>query len=409
MDNVTHSLAAVLLAEAVCAARRASPEAPRFRAAALAASLLANNLPDLDFAYRRITPGKLGYLLHHRGHTHTLLGAFVLSVVAFVLVLAWSRLRGVRFDAGSVRALAGVTLFGSMLHIGMDFQNNYGVHPFWPVDDRWFYGDTLFIVEPLLWSVSIPIIAVLARTRIAAVAVVALFLSGLAFGARARAVPASEIAGLLLVAVAIAFAAWRLSRPGRVWFGIGGWVAVTACFAFASRAAARIVATSASELFPTTHVVDTIRTPAPGNPLCWSVISVGRDGARYVARRGVVSLAPSLLPVRRCPSFDTPTATAPLAPIEASDGGVLWRSKFSAPLSELRALAASRCDAAAFLRYSRAPFWTSRAPVLVGDLRFDRSRALEFAEMELSEGRGCPPNVPPWTPPRADLLSSARE
>jgi hypothetical protein len=84
----------------------------------------------------------------------------------------------------------------------------------------------------------------------------------------------------------------------------------------------------------------------------------------------------------------------------------LWLSRFSAPLAELRALAASRCDAAAFLRYSRAPFWTSRTPAVVGDLRFDRTRALEFAEMELSSGGECPPNVPPWTPPRADLLEN---
>src|SRR5215470_5595387 len=99
MDNVTHSLAGVLVAEMVCLGREQEPDATRFRTAALWTSVLANNLPDMDFVYRRITPGKLGYLLHHRGHTHTLVGATVLSVVALSLVFAWTRLRGVRFDA----------------------------------------------------------------------------------------------------------------------------------------------------------------------------------------------------------------------------------------------------------------------------------------------------------------------
>jgi inner membrane protein len=151
----------------------------------------------------------------------------------------------------------------------------------------------------------------------------------------------------------------------------------------------------------------------PGNPICWSVIAVGREGERYIARRGVISIAPALLAPRRCPSLDGVTTTAPLSPIEASDGAILWRSKFSAPLAELRALWRTHCDAAAFLRYSRVPFWNSHTEV-VGDLRFDRTRALEFAEIKLSSGtdpggrdhmkQPCPRNVPPWTPPRQDLL-----
>jgi hypothetical protein len=52
MDNATHCLAAVLAAEAVCQVeqvRSDCPYAARFRNAALWVSLLANNLPDLDF------------------------------------------------------------------------------------------------------------------------------------------------------------------------------------------------------------------------------------------------------------------------------------------------------------------------------------------------------------------------
>jgi hypothetical protein len=80
---------------------------------------------------------------------------------------------------------------------------------------------------------------------------------------------------------------------------------------------------------------------------------------------------------------------------------VLWRSEFEGKVAELRVLYERNCGAAAFLRYSRAPFWVA-GQAIIGDLRFDRSRALEFAEM--TPGGVCPPNVPPWTPPRADVF-----
>src|SRR5215831_14952970 len=175
MDNVTHSLAGVLVAEVVCLAWADAPDAGDFRSAALWTSLVANNFPDLDFVYRRITPGKLGYLLHHRGHTHTVLGALALSAVTLLFVRAGTWLFRIRFDARKWWTLAGLATGGTLLHILMDYQNNYGVHPFWPLDNGWYYGDSLFIVEPLLWSVSIPVIALCCRTRVAAGLTVVLF------------------------------------------------------------------------------------------------------------------------------------------------------------------------------------------------------------------------------------------
>src|SRR5882724_6667544 len=216
MDNVTHALAGVLVAEAVCVWRRPSEESGRFRTAALWTSALANNLPDLDFVYRGITPGKIGYLLHHRGHTHTVPGALALGALCLAGVTVWSRLRGVRFDARDFRTLAGLAGAGSLLHLFFDFQNNYGVHPFWPFDANWYYGDTLFIVEPLLLCVAVPVLALLARTRVASIVLIVLLLGALAYGARMRAVPIAEILGLITVATAFAAAGRPLSRAGKV-------------------------------------------------------------------------------------------------------------------------------------------------------------------------------------------------
>ena len=76
--------------------------------------------------YARITPGKLGYLLHHRGHTHTLGIGLVLGAVTFLLVNAVSRRFGWRRRA--VRAGASCScrlLAGPWVHVGMIF-NSYG-------------------------------------------------------------------------------------------------------------------------------------------------------------------------------------------------------------------------------------------------------------------------------------------
>jgi hypothetical protein len=42
---------------------------------------------------------------------------------------------------------------GLALHLAMDYTNSYGLHPWYPFNARWFYGDMVFIVEPLFWVV----------------------------------------------------------------------------------------------------------------------------------------------------------------------------------------------------------------------------------------------------------------
>ena len=54
----------------------------------LTACAAASNFPDLDLFLTKLLPAPLGYLLHHRGHTHTLL--YALPQALLLLALLWA-------------------------------------------------------------------------------------------------------------------------------------------------------------------------------------------------------------------------------------------------------------------------------------------------------------------------------
>ncbi|MGH8856369.1 MAG: metal-dependent hydrolase, partial [Telluria sp.] len=156
MDNMTHSLVGLALGELVERALPA-PADPALgrtrRRALLATGLLASNFPDLDLFLTALLPAPLGYLIHHRGHTHTLL--YALPQAALLLALMWLLWPGARRLLGSDgvarRAVLATALLGMVLHLSFDALNVYGIHPFHPFDSRWLYGDLVFIIEPVFW------------------------------------------------------------------------------------------------------------------------------------------------------------------------------------------------------------------------------------------------------------------
>ncbi len=60
---------------------RAAHALSRTRTAFIRAGIVAANAPDVDLLYTGITEAPLGYLLHHRGHSHTLPGLVALGLV----------------------------------------------------------------------------------------------------------------------------------------------------------------------------------------------------------------------------------------------------------------------------------------------------------------------------------------
>ena len=114
--------------------------------------VLAAEGPDIDdFSY---FGGSINGLQHHRGITHTFVGApfvaaFILGIVYVIYRLLLRRGRHPKLPP-DWKLLYLYALLGSLSHILLDFTNNYGVRPFAPFNPRWYSWDVSFIIEPII-------------------------------------------------------------------------------------------------------------------------------------------------------------------------------------------------------------------------------------------------------------------
>src|SRR3954470_4604398 len=81
LDNITHSLVGSAVAQLAYPPGCSRADRRVFQTL----GVLAANLPDIDLVYTAISPAPLGYLLHHRGHTHTLAGMLGLGLAVTLL------------------------------------------------------------------------------------------------------------------------------------------------------------------------------------------------------------------------------------------------------------------------------------------------------------------------------------
>lgn len=114
--------------------------------------VLAAEAPDVDIV--SITGGSVSYFQHHRGFTHTLLGAPF--VAALVLAIVYGIYRFVQARGGGTKVpvnfklLYLYALFSCVLHIVLDFTNSYGVRPFAPFNPRWYSWDIVSLIDPII-------------------------------------------------------------------------------------------------------------------------------------------------------------------------------------------------------------------------------------------------------------------
>src|SRR5580692_831303 len=141
----------------------------RKTAYATLAAVLAAEAADLDVLWG--LAGPVEELKHHRGITHTFIGAPVVAAVvvgAVGILHVWRESRRRRREALHPPAidvrlrerqrvhwgwLYFTALIASLSHLLLDWTNNYGLRPFFPFNPRWYAGSFVFIFEPALFLV----------------------------------------------------------------------------------------------------------------------------------------------------------------------------------------------------------------------------------------------------------------
>jgi inner membrane protein len=159
MDPVTHSLTGAALSRT--GLHRTTP-------LATATLVIAANAPDIDVV--AMAAGTYGSLALRRGLTH---GPIALVLLPFLVtggMLLYDRLRRRKRQPGAAPLrplpILGLATLGVLTHPALDWLNTYGIRLLMPFSERWFYGDSLFIIDPWIWLIlAAPLVGLYARRR----------------------------------------------------------------------------------------------------------------------------------------------------------------------------------------------------------------------------------------------------
>ena len=145
MDNLTHSLFGAVLGQMGLKKKTGL---------AMPTLIIAANIPDIDAACA--VYGQLS-LSMRRGITHGPIALILLPILLWAAMIGfdhWQARRGTRpenrlpIHRGWLLALAYI---GCLSHPALDWLNNYGIRLLEPFSHRWFYGDSIFIIDLWIW------------------------------------------------------------------------------------------------------------------------------------------------------------------------------------------------------------------------------------------------------------------
>ncbi|MCC5939920.1 MAG: metal-dependent hydrolase [Balneolaceae bacterium] len=149
MDPLAHTLFGATMAEAGL---------KRKTALATATLIIGANIPDVDALAMFISEDYA--LWFRRGWTHGILALMIWPFLLTGLMIGVDRLiekrmrRKNRIRQGPPMRplfLLGIAFLGVWSHPFLDWLNTYGIRLLMPFNDTWFYGDTLFIIDPWFW------------------------------------------------------------------------------------------------------------------------------------------------------------------------------------------------------------------------------------------------------------------
>jgi inner membrane protein len=147
LDNICHTLAGAAMGQA--GLKRRTP-------LGMATLMIGANLPDVDAITYFVSDSSftLGF---RRGWTHGILAMAVWPFVLAAIMMAFDRFVRRRRkhrerEPAQWKPLIQLSAIGVLSHPLLDFLNTYGVRFLMPFSSKWFYGDTLFIVDLFLWG-----------------------------------------------------------------------------------------------------------------------------------------------------------------------------------------------------------------------------------------------------------------
>lgn len=143
MDPLTHTLVGANLASTRLGERTRL---------ATAAFVIGANLPDVDsiLYFTGYDDLALGF---RRGWTHGVLALVLLPLIQTALLMLYARLRPNAERPVHARWLLILSTIGILTHPFLDWLNNYGMRWLMPFRGTWFYGDSVFIMDPWLWLI----------------------------------------------------------------------------------------------------------------------------------------------------------------------------------------------------------------------------------------------------------------
>lgn len=400
MDNITHTAVGALFTEVLYQSiRKKHGDKPKLRRNLQILSAFASNFPDFDLLLQLVDSSSLGYLTNHRGHTHTLLG--LIGEFLFVLAVSFLISKFILkspFSKENIKYIAPVLAFGLLSHVVLDFMNSYGVHPFWPLNNKWYYGDTLFIIEPLLWITMATAFFHIIKSGYFKYIFLGFSLSSpliftvLGLGSWIN-------TSLVLMFSFTLFFHLKGKEPLRVAKeGLSFLLSIICIFALQSAHTKASLEDSLSSIAAEYTLLDLQVSPLPSNFMCWNFLGVYKNSSEYQTYSGTYS--PSEFFLKFCPLQDSTKGVPPNVQLKDLPN-IKFNGLYTQPLDTLKSAYSLNCKTKAWFTFARVPFFFEEN---LYDLRFAIRSKEGFVEFDVESEQDCPVIKSPWTPPREDIL-----
>jgi inner membrane protein len=370
-------------------------------------AVIASNLPDFDFFSKFLYGGSnLAYLLQHRGWSHTVLLSPVLAI-ASVWLMRWILVKKKVRDRAKLKRLFQVAWAAVFLHLFADYWNDYGVHPFSPFNNRWFYGDFMFIIEPALWLAMLPLAFYAFPYKWTKVTSIVIACLG---GALALFGPQGGIGAFFILLIWGGLVFFVEEKHGYKYpqgaVAAAAVLVVLLVFRAGSAAAHAEVEGNLDRQLKNENTLQTVLSPFPGNPFLWrAIVATSGPNYSYIVRLGTVSVIPGIKgPLGEYYGIRMERMAPMVKASVESDRAVYWIGEFRGSLLDIPKLAYQSCEFENFLKWARVPFWLQEpGRTVAGDLRYDHEKGMGFAKVELTTDRDpnirCPTFNAPWEPP----------